>query len=248
MVTGASGGLGRAIATELAGRGASLVLTARTRDALEELAGATCGEVVVADLSERGDVRRLCGMLGDIDVLVANAGVGGGGALVESTEDEIDFALDVNLRAPMVMATEFAQQRAALGRSGQMVMIGSLSGMVATPNTRLYNATKFGLRGFTLALRQDAAELGIGVTLVAPGFIDTAGMFAENNTSVPGFVRTKSPDDVAAAVVKAIESNPPEVYVAPVELRASATVGTIAPWLSEAIQRRLGTAEMTRDL
>ena len=246
MITGASGGLGSAIATDLAGRGAELVLTARRASVLEDLVARTGGEVVVADLADRSDLVRLCNMLDDIDVLVANAGVGGDSALAESTPDEIDFAIDVNLRAPVILATEFAQRRSSAGRGGQVVMVGSLSGLVATPNTRMYNATKFGLRGFTLSLRQDAAEVGIGVTHLAPGFINTAGMFADNGAELPGFVRTKAPEDVAAGVRKAIESNPAEVFVAPAELRASATLGAIAPGLSEAIQRRMGAAEIAR--
>ena len=72
-------------------------------------------------------------------------------------------------------------------------MVGSVAGLAATVNTSLYNATKFGLRGFSLAIRQDYADLGVGVTLVVPGFIHTAGMFAENDMELPRIVRTKSP-------------------------------------------------------
>ncbi len=247
LLTGASGGLGAAIARELSRRGAHLVLTARSESVLEELAAETGGEVVVADLSDRADVERLCSMMGEIDVLVANAGVGGDGHQIETPIERIDFVLDVNLRAPMVLANEFAKACDGAGRPGQIVMVGSIAGLVATANTSLYNATKFGLRGFTLAVRQDYADLGIGVTLVAPGFIHTAGMFAENDMELPRGVRSKSPEDVAAGVVKAIEANPAEVFVSPVELRALASMGTIAPGLSETIQRRLGVSDMTRD-
>lgn len=247
LLTGASGGLGGAIARELARRGADLVLTARSREALEELAAEIGATVEVADLSERADVERLCGMLDDVDVLVANAGVGGDGPILETSTDQVDFTIDVNLRAPVVMTTEYARRRIEAGRAGQVVMVGSLSGVVATANTAMYNATKFGLRGFALAVRQDLASSGIGVSLVAPGFIDTAGMFAENGIELPKGVRTKSPEDVAAGVVKAIEANPAEVYVSPPELRVTAAFGGLAPGLSEMIQRRMGVADMTAD-
>ena len=247
LLTGASGGLGGAIARELARRGADLVITARSRATLEDLAAEIGAEVEVADLSDRSDVDRLCGLLGDVDVLVANAGVGGEGGILGTPTAQIDFMVDVNLRAPMVMAGEFARRRVEADRSGQVVMVGSLSGVVATANTALYNGTKFGLRGFTLAIRQDLAPHGIGVSLVAPGFIDSAGMFAENGIELPKGVRTRSPGDVAAGVVKAIESNPAEVYVAPPELRLSAHVGGLAPALSEVIQRRMGVSEMTSE-
>ncbi|MCZ7630713.1 MAG: hypothetical protein M5U19_17510 [Microthrixaceae bacterium] len=83
------------------------------------------------------------------------------------------------------------------------------------------------------------------MSLVAPGFIDTAGMFAQNDVELPGVVRTKSPRDVAAGVRKAIHGNPAEVYVSPPELRLAAALGSLAPGLSEAVQRRLGVVDMT---
>jgi short-subunit dehydrogenase len=243
MVTGASGGLGQAIARELSRRGAKLVLTARNEELLAELSLATGGEAVVADLADRRDLDRLCERFEGIDVLVANAGIGADAPIEDVTIEQIDAVIEVNLRAPVVMATRFAQRALADGRPGQIVMMGSLSGMAPTPDTRMYNAPKFGLRGLTLALRQDLADTRVGVTLVAPGFIDTAGMFAENDVELPSFVRTKSPSDVAAGVVRAIEHNPTEVYVAPVELRAGATFATVAPGLSAAVQRLVGTAD-----
>ncbi len=244
-MTGASGGLGGAIARDLAARGARLVLTARSGDVLEQLATQTGSEVHVADLADRSDLDELCDTLGEFDVLIANAGTGGDGPIGQTSVDDIDRAIDVNLRAPMVLATRFAQSHIEKARPAQIVMIGSLSGVVATSNTALYNGTKFGLRGYALAIRQDLAQHDIGVTLVAPGFIDTAGMFAENNIELPKFVRTRSPGDVADGVRRAIVDNPPEVYVSPPELRLSATLGGLAPGLSEAIQRRLGVADMT---
>lgn len=247
MITGASGGLGGAIARELSRRGADIVLTARSAEVLASLASELGGEVVVADLSSRADVERLCAMLDGVDVLVANAGIGDSSSgVLDVGSEQIDRVIDVNLRAPIVMSTEFARRRTAAGRAGQIVLVGSLSGLAASPETRLYNATKFGLRGFSLSLRQDLAEHGIGVSLVSPGFIHTAGMFADNDIELPRFVRTKGPDDVAAGVVRAIESDPAEVFVAPLELRASATFATVAPGVSEIIQRRLGVADRAR--
>lgn len=258
LLTGASGGLGRAIAKELSLRGARLTLTARNAEVLAELADQTGGEVVVCDLNDRGQVVSLFDRLGETDVLVANAGIGGGADGADTTIEEIDRAIDVNLRAPMVLTTEFARHHRgstdssaatssgeAGDRTAQVVFVGSLSGLVATPATSLYNATKFGLRGFSLAIRQDLAAQGIGVSLVAPGFIRDQGMFADNDIELPRFVRTKSPQDVADGVVRAIEANPAEVFVSPVELRASAMLGSIAPGISEAMQRRMGVEDMT---
>jgi short-subunit dehydrogenase len=248
LLTGASGGLGRAIARELSLRGARLTLTARNTRVLDELAEQTGGEAVVCDLDERAEVAALCERLGGFDVLVANAGIGGGGEGADTKVEEIDRVLDVNLRAPMVLTTEFARRHRGAGgdeRTAQVVLVGSLLGLVTSPSTSLYNATKFGLRGFSLAMRQDLAPTGIGISLVAPGFVRDHGLFADSGVELPRFVRTKSPHDVAAGVVRAIVTNPPEVFVSPFELRASAMLGSMAPGLSEAFQRRLGVAEMT---
>ncbi|MGI9578919.1 MAG: SDR family NAD(P)-dependent oxidoreductase [Microthrixaceae bacterium] len=263
LLTGASGGLGRAIAKELARRGAHLTLTARNAEVLGQLADDTGGEVIVCDLDDRTQVASLFEHLDDTDVLIANAGIGGGEDGLDTSTEEIDRVLDVNLRAPMVLTTEFARRHSSqrgpdggaaadadsegLTRSAQVVLVGSLAGLVTSPTTSLYNATKFGLRGFSLAIRQDVEAHGVGVSLIAPGFIRDEGMFADGGVDLPRFVRTKSPQDVADAVVSAIVTNPPEVFVSPLELRASAMLGAIAPGLSEAIQRRLGVEEMTAD-
>lgn len=244
LVTGASGGLGGSIVRELSRRGGDMVLTARRRDVLDALSAETGGEVVVADLSNPHDVDRLSEDASGCDILVLNAGVGADSGVEDESSEHIDFQLDVNLRAPIHMAVAFAQHKLAERRPASIVFVGSLSGLAATPNTRMYNATKFGLRGFAHALRQDLDGSGIGVSLVLPGFIRDAGMFANGGIDLPPGVRTKSPQDVADGVVKAIESNPAEVFVSPVELRIGATLATVAPGLSAAIQKRIGTAEM----
>lgn len=244
LITGASGGLGDAIARELARRGAQLTLTARRRDLLDALAADTGAEVVVADLSDRDDVARLVDIAAGLDILVLNAGVGGDRDLRSETAERIDSVIDVNLRAPIQMSVAFAQHHLEAGTQAQIVFMGSLSGLAATPNTRMYNATKFGLRGFAHSLRQDLDGTGVGVTLVSPGFIRDAGMFAEGGMDLPAVVRTRSPQDVAAGVVTAIEENPAEVFVSPIELRLTATLATVAPAFSAAVQRRFGVPKM----
>jgi short-subunit dehydrogenase len=243
LVTGASGGLGAAIARDLKGRGASLVLSARNVAVLEALAAELDAEVLVADLADRDDVERLAARAATCDVLVANAGVGDDPTLDELTDDAIDFAIDVNLRAPMVLANAFAKAHIAAGTPGHIVLVGSLSGLAASPGTRLYNATKFGLRGFSLSFSQELEGTGVGCSLVAPGFIRDAGMFHEGGIDLPAGVRTKTPQDVADGVARAITDGPAEVYVAPVELRLASTLATVAPAFSAAIQKKLGVAD-----
>ncbi len=246
VLTGASGGLGHAAARALAVHGAHLVLTARREATLRDLAAEIDAEVVVADLTDRADVARLAALAADADGLVANAGVGADRPVAEVTVDEIDAVIDVNLRAPVVLATAFAQAHLRSGTPGQLVLIGSLSGLAASPESRLYNATKFGLRGYALALRQDLAPHGIGVTHVAPGFIRDAGMFHDGDIDLPKGVRTKSPADVGDAVVHALQANPTEVFVSPLELRLSATLATVAPAFSARVQAKLDAAGRKR--
>jgi short-subunit dehydrogenase len=216
LLTGATGGLGRAIAMALAERGASLVLSSRKREELEELASELQGEhrVAVADLAEPGAALALLAEAGDIDVLVANAALPGSGRLDGFTQSEVERALRVNLESPILMAHALLPKMIERG-SGHIVMIGSLSGVAPTARQSVYNATKFGLRGFTLALREDLRETGASASLVAPGFVRDAGMFADSGAAAPAGMGTTTPERVSAAVVDAIENDRGEIAVAP---------------------------------
>lgn len=243
LITGAAGGLGAATARDLRRRGATLVLSGRNAAALDDLAAELDAEVLLADLTDRADVERVAARAATCDVLVANAGVGDPPGLDAIDEDTIDFVLDVNLRAPIVLSSAYAKARIEAGEPGQIVLVGSLAGLAASPGTRMYNATKFGLRGFALSFAQELDGTGVGCSLVLPGFIRDAGMFHDGDVHLPPGVRTKVPDDVAAGVAKAITDSPLEVYVAPVELRAASTFATVAPGISAFIQRKLNVAE-----
>ena len=238
LVTGATGGLGQAIARGLAARGAVPILTGRRADLLESLAAETGGRAIVCDLADPADLDRLLDAAGGVDVLIANAGLPGSGHLATFSVEEIDRALAVNLRAPMVMARRLAEPMAAR-RAGHMVFMSSLSGKAASGGGSVYSATKFGLRGFAHSLREDLRESGVGVSVVLPGFISDAGMFSEANVELPAWVATKTPDDVARAVIGAIERNRLEVDVAPLGVRLGTTFAALWPGPSAAVQRRL---------
>ena len=239
LLTGATGGIGHAIARALHARGAELVLTGRRTEVLDELAAEIGGTTIACDLSDPAAISKLMDEVGEIDVLVANAALPAVGAIADYTEDGIDRDLDVNLRAPIVLTRWATKQMLPRGR-GHIVLIGSLAGRAPSPLTAMYNATKFGLRGFALALREDLAPKGVGVSVILPGFISDAGMFAESGAKLPPFVGTKRPDDVARAVVKAIEANRAELDVAPLPLRAGAHLAALAPGPIGTIQRKLG--------
>jgi short-subunit dehydrogenase len=243
LVTGASGGLGQAIARALGARGASLVVSARRADVLEELAAEVGGRAVVADLQDRADVARLASECGDVDVLVANAGLPADGPVLEYTPEQLDRALDVNLRAPLQLARALAEPMVARG-AGHVVFVSSLSGKVATANSGLYSATKFGLRGFASGLRQDLAGTGVGVSCLFPGPISDAGMFHDTGVQLPRIAGTKSPQDVGAATVHAIERDVAEIDVATLPSRAWGLVGQIAPRAMARINARMGGTEI----
>lgn len=241
LLTGATGGLGQAIARALAERGATLTLTGRRAEVLEPLAAELGGRALAADLADPAAPARLLAEAGEVDVLVANAGLPASGALNSFSEGEIDRALTVNLRAPMLLAHGLTEAMIARGR-GHLVFMSSLAGRAAPTGSSIYSATKFGLRGFGLALREDLAPTGVGVSVILPGFISEAGMFAESGAKLPAYVGTKKPGDVARAVVKAIEQNRAELDVAPLPLRAGALLAALAPGPIGAVQRKLGAA------
>ena len=234
LLTGATGGLGRAIAEALAGRGAKLSLSGRKREALEQLAGELPGDghrVLPSDLGQEGAAEQLAADAGQVDILVANAGLPGSGRLQELTPEQLARTLRVNLEAPMLLAQALEPYMLERGE-GHMVFISSLSGKSATPFSSVYNATKFGLRGFALGLRADLDPRGIGVSIVSPGTIREAGMYADSGAKpIPG-LGTGTPQQVADAVVKVIEHNKVEIAVAPFRQRALAHFALATPGIS----------------
>ena len=244
LLTGATGGIGHAIARELSARGAELVLTGRRTDVLEPLAAELGAQALAVDLSDRADVERLIADAGRIDVLVANAALPGSGPLFDYAIEEIDRALEVNLRAPMVLARVLGEGMTER-RDGHLVFISSLAGKVVPTGSSVYSATKAGLRAFAQGLRQDLRGSGVGVSCVFPGFISDAGMYAETGVDLPRGVGTKRPGDVADAVVKAIETNRGEIDVAPVPVRLGAVFGAVAPGISATLQRKLGSEKIS---
>jgi short-subunit dehydrogenase len=239
LLTGATGGLGHAIARRLRAAGAELVLTGRRTEVLEPLAAEIGARSIAVDLADAAAVERLAAEYADIDVLVANAGLPGTGQLTSFSVEQIDRALAINLRAPMVLARVIGEGMVAR-RSGHMVFMSSLAGKVGTPRSSVYSATKFGLRGFAQSLREDLRPSGVGVSAIFPGFVRDAGMFHDTGAKLPPGVGTVSPEAVADAVVRAIERNRGEVDVAPVGLRAGAMAAGLAPDLAAAVQRKLG--------
>lgn len=232
MVTGATGGIGAAVVSSLAAHGAQPVVVGRRASELEALAERTGGDAVVADLTDASAVEQLGCVADGCDALVLNAG------LAEGDPDDI---LAVNLLAPMRLAESFVRTRLATGRPGAVVFTGSIAGLVATPGMGAYNASKFGLRGYALSLANELAGSPVTATHLVVGYVRDAGMMVNAGARPPRGIRTRSPVQVADAVMDGVRSGPAERWVAPVELRAASLVVSVLPRVAGPVLRRVGS-------
>jgi short-subunit dehydrogenase len=240
LLTGASSGLGPVIARRLRREGVRFVLSARDRARLSALAEELGDAVVVpADLARRGEAERLAGAAGDVDILIANAGLPANGQLLDFEVPHLDRALDVNVRSAMVL-TRLLLPAMVERTSGHVLLMASMAGRVPAPGSSVYNATKFAIRGFGHALRAELRGTGVGVSMVSPTFVARAGMWAE--TGLRASVRETTPDRVAEACLRAIRGNLAEVMVAPIEQRLFSRLVLAFP---ERMQPFLGTAAVS---
>jgi short-subunit dehydrogenase len=238
LVTGANGGLGRAICRKLRAAGADLVVTGRRAEPTEEIAEEVGGRAVIADLAVRSELPRLLEEAGNIDVLVANAALPATGDLEDWTQADMDKALEVNLGNPIAMTRAYLPAFRRRG-SGHFVFISSLSGKVGSRGTALYSATKFGLRGFASGLRCDLYGSGVGCSVIFPGFISDAGMYADSGVRLLPGIGTVTSDQVAKTVVRAIRNNRGELDVAPMPLRVATFIGAMVPNVSTVVQAKV---------
>lgn len=236
IVTGASSGIGAATARELGRRGATVVLAARRADKLEAQARAirevgTEAIVIPTNVADASDVtmlvERTLDAFGQVDVLVNNAGASWLRPLASSQPDQIVNLVQVNLLGAMLL-THAVLPGMLKRRRGAIISVGSLSGRVAMEP--LYSATKYGLRGFSLALRRQVAGTGVSVSLVSPGNIDTA-MTRHVAARMPG------PGLVATAIADLIKCPRREV-VLPARHYTIAWLEQILPGMADLVYQR----------
>lgn len=205
LVTGASRGIGRAIALAFAAAGADLVLAARTQGELETLAaevralGRDC-LVLPADLRQPAQIAALAGAAlaaGPVDILVNNAGVGSWAPVAELTLDDYETMFDVNVRAIFLLTQALLPAMRAQGR-GHVITIASTSSRWAYPEGTLYCASKFAVLGFSEALARELRLEGIRVTAILPGQVNTYLGGSGPESWEAGMLE---PEDVAAAAV-----------------------------------------------
>lgn len=239
LLTGASRGIGAATAQELARRGASLAIVARSVKALASVAeecrdlGADV-QVIVADMSREAEVRAMVATadkgLGGIDVLVNNAGLGLTDPVSELDPADLRYVFEVNVMAPHV-ATVAVLPGMLSRRQGRIINVGSVASHVSTPNLGGYSATKFALKALTDALRMELQGTGVGATLICPGPIATE-FVVNSRGEVHGRMPTRPigapPRDVAKAICKAITHGSAELFI-PAYYQAIVGANSVAP-------------------
>lgn len=218
LVTGASGGIGRAIADELCGQGARLLVVGRSRERLDALAARFPGriEVVQADLATpagRDAVAAAAGRFGDVNCLVNAAGVNRFGLLEQQDEAEIAALVTVNITATLQLTRRLLPELRRRDRA-LVVNIGSTFGSIGYAGFTTYCASKFALRGFSEALRRELADTRVGVLYIAPRATRTA----MNSSDVVAMndalkLAMDDPRAVAAAVVCAVRAEREEVFL-----------------------------------
>jgi short-subunit dehydrogenase len=263
LITGASRGIGRHIALALAGRGMNLVLAARSQDGLDAVADevrAAAGVTVwtlTVDLGDREQAASLVARAeeaaGRVDVLVNNAGLESACRPDEIPLEELGALSDVNLLAPMVL-TRTVLPGMIDRRRGHIVNIASVAGLMSSAYTEAYNATKFGVVGYTRAVRLSAQEheWGVSASAVCPGFMSGEGMFANMQTeygvSAPKAAAIMPAELVGDAVVKAIEKDLPRVVVMRGPTRLILVLADVAPRFFERVVHRLDLAAPFRTM
>jgi 3-oxoacyl-[acyl-carrier protein] reductase len=206
LVTGASRGIGRAIAEELARAGASVVVGYRSgKDEAEELAAAIGGRAIQADVSNADEAKRLVDEAGDVDVLVNNAGLTRDGLLARMSDDDWRTVIETNLSS--VFYTCRAVTRPMMKkRSGSIVNISSIVGVHGNWGQTNYGASKAGIIGFTKSLARELGSRNIRANVVAPGYVKTALTEVLPDEATAAMVqqtplgRVADPEEIAGAV------------------------------------------------
>ncbi|MDQ6896220.1 MAG: SDR family NAD(P)-dependent oxidoreductase [Actinomycetota bacterium] len=250
VVTGAASGIGEALAHLLAERGAHVVLLDRDAEGLARVAGAVSAfhrsrtvEAHVVDVSDDAALESVAHAVMEahphLDLLVNNAGVAMAGLFEQMSIDDFEWVVGIDFRAPIRLTHHLLP--ALTNRPGaHVVNVSSIFGIVAPPGQTAYSASKFGLRGFSEALRSELRLRGAGVTTVHPGGVRTAiarnaraasGMRAEDlDAGVEAFERLLSipPERAAALIVAAVERRRPRLLIG-LSARIPALAARIAP-------------------
>jgi NADP-dependent 3-hydroxy acid dehydrogenase YdfG len=232
LITGASSGIGEATAAAIVAEGGSVALGARRKDRLDDLASRLDGTAVAieADISDEEQAKRLVGAahseLGGLDGLVNNAGVMLLGPLQGADPSEWRTMIDVNLLG-LLYCTHYALPLLRDGGGGDVVNVSSVAGRVAALGSGVYNMTKWGVVGYSESLRQEGAHIGVRVTCVEPGYVDTElqghnkhPVVVEQLEKARNSMDVLQAEDIANAIVYAL-SQPKHVSINEILVRPS---------------------------
>jgi short-subunit dehydrogenase len=250
IVTGASRGLGVYIAERLAAKGADLALAARSADDLEATAELVRSHgkraiTVATDVTKNKDLQNLVDRttaeLGPIDLLVNNAGIEKVERFEQSSPADIQAILHTNVFA-VELLTRFVVAGMIERKRGHILNIASAAGKTAVPYNTVYSSSKHAVVGFSWSLREELRPHGIGVSVVCPGFVRSAGMFSGWNRAAdaPGIAGTVGPEKVAQKTIDAIEKNRAEVIVSGGLGRMVDVFNAVSPDATAFIARRSG--------
>jgi short-subunit dehydrogenase len=242
LVTGASAGLGRAIALALARRGVLVVAHGRDESRLAEVARRTGGIAIGADLADPAQVRRLAGealeRAGRVDVLVHNAGVGWAGSLTDMDDGSADHLLAVNLAAPITLTRSLLPPMLARG-TGHLLFVTSIAGRLGVAGEAVYAATKAGVDAFAESLRLELRGTGVTVGVLVPGVVDTTFFERRGTPYRRRRPRPLPPERVAEAAMRGVAGGSADIQV-PRWLRLPVVVKAAAPGVYRSLAGRFG--------
>jgi len=231
LVTGASGGIGAAVARKLWAAGARVAPSSRGGEALTSLASEIGGTPLAADLADPGAARRLVAevirSLGGLDLVVAAAGIGWAGPLATMDPDELDHLLVVDLLAQLHLAAAAAPHLAGR-RDAALVFVGSVAGHLGVGNEAAYSAAKGGLVAAASALAAELAPAHVGI--VSPGPVDTAFFARRGQPYARSWPKPLAPERVASDVLSCVTARRP-VVLCPGWLRVPVALQALAPGL-----------------
>jgi short-subunit dehydrogenase len=249
LVTGASAGIGLAVARRLARKGANLVIAARRPEKLEEAAASLLGLgvkvlAVPTDVGRREDLDRLVETalreFQTIDVLVNNAGIEAFCHFADLPPERIEETIRVNLTSALLLTRLVVPHMLAAGR-GHVVNMSSTAGKLGPPFAAVYATTKAGLVAFTQSLRAEYRNRGISASVICPGFADDGGIYdrmkTESGRHSPALIGSTTADRVARAVIRAVENDRPELIVNSPPLRPIAVLLQMFPSLGASVVR-----------
>ena len=256
IVTGCSRGLGPIIGGALAREGVNLAVAARSRGPLEEEARKLASQrvkavAITADISDPNDraelLRQAEAAIGPIDILVNNAAVEETARFDRQSPETVVGTIETNLIAPMMLIRGVLPGMLERGR-GHIVNIASMAGKKGLPYNATYSASKAAIIEWTQAMQFELEGTGVGASVICPGYVAEAGMFAGEEENTPSLAGASSPEQVTDAVIRAIRENIQELLVNPGPTRVLLAIDALSRSLGNTLYRRMGVVDLYRPL